>query len=146
EALETVRHECRTLVRRLPGLLELNFSDGTPFADDSTRSWLQDLAAAQEDGGEGASPAGASRPAAAASSNGDADFAAALAKIGTPSARELPEAARVLGELAEGAPDQRRRFLRRLALARIMAKADARLAVAHLDRLEAAIRRHGLEE
>lgn len=40
-AREAVRHEVRALVERLPSVLDLKFSDGTPFADPATRTWIE---------------------------------------------------------------------------------------------------------
>ncbi len=42
-ALQVVNGEVEILLRRLPGVEELTFDDGTPFADDSTRAWLRAL-------------------------------------------------------------------------------------------------------
>ena len=36
--------EVQGLATRLPGVVELTFADGTPFADGSTRTWLESLA------------------------------------------------------------------------------------------------------
>lgn len=41
-ACAAVRHEARMFLDRLPGLLDLRFSDGSPFADALTAKWLQD--------------------------------------------------------------------------------------------------------
>ncbi|MGD9971520.1 MAG: type VI secretion system protein TssA [Desulfatirhabdiaceae bacterium] len=41
--LEAVTTEVRLLLRQFPGIEELEFSDGTPFADAETRSWLAAL-------------------------------------------------------------------------------------------------------
>ncbi len=43
-ALHAVTGEVELLLRRLPGVEELTFDDGTPFADDATRHWLHGLA------------------------------------------------------------------------------------------------------
>jgi len=40
-ARDAVVHETVSLVKRLCGIEELSFSDGTPFADGATRSWLE---------------------------------------------------------------------------------------------------------
>ena len=44
-AAEVVRRETALLLRRLPGLEDLKFSDGTPFAGDDTREWIKGLVA-----------------------------------------------------------------------------------------------------
>ncbi|MFK3602065.1 type VI secretion system ImpA domain-containing protein [Pseudomonas sp. AP19] len=43
-AAQAVAHEVHGLVSRLPGVIELNFADGMPFADGATRAWLESLA------------------------------------------------------------------------------------------------------
>lgn len=53
-ALSVVRHECASLLERLPTLAELTFADGTPFADPATRNWLAGLASGY--GGRESSP------------------------------------------------------------------------------------------
>lgn len=37
---DIVRHDLAMLLQRLPGLEVLNWSDGSPFADDTTREWI----------------------------------------------------------------------------------------------------------
>lgn len=49
-----VRRCCERLVCRLPALLELNFSDGTPFADAPTQAWIS--GADQREGASSAVP------------------------------------------------------------------------------------------
>ena len=44
--------ECAQLVHRLPGLEELSFDDGLPFAGKETRQWLASLTSAQGQGRE----------------------------------------------------------------------------------------------
>jgi type VI secretion system protein VasJ len=43
-AHEAVCQEIACLLYRLPGLVDLTFSDGTPFADSETRRWLERIA------------------------------------------------------------------------------------------------------
>lgn len=45
---DRVRSECRELTRRLPGVAQLAFADGRPFADAETRQWLSETEAATE--------------------------------------------------------------------------------------------------
>ncbi|UJR78601.1 type VI secretion system protein TssA [Sandaracinus amylolyticus] len=44
DVAELHAHELRALVARLPGLLEAEFADGTPFVAPATREWLDSLA------------------------------------------------------------------------------------------------------
>ncbi len=41
--VKAIRSSTADLLERVPGLPALSFSDGTPFADDATRGWLQGL-------------------------------------------------------------------------------------------------------
>lgn len=43
-AAEVVKRETAYLISRLPGLEELTFADGTPFADLETKGWLKEIA------------------------------------------------------------------------------------------------------
>ena len=58
-AAEAVRRETALLLRRLPGLEDLKFSDGTPFAADDTREWLKGLSAGGGGAAEGSAGAAA---------------------------------------------------------------------------------------
>ncbi len=46
-ACNTIMAELRNLLTRTPTLVDLKFSDGTPFADDQTRMWLENELSAQ---------------------------------------------------------------------------------------------------
>jgi type VI secretion system protein VasJ len=144
-ALEGVKLECRGLLKRLPGLVDFRFSNGTPFADDETRAWLQQQVLAPGNGSEGSGP---SSPAAAAPDPGvDEEFDRALKDAGSAPQQELSRSVRRLGELLDGARDRRQRFARRLGLARLLVKSkEPRLAAAHLESLEEEIDRFGLED
>jgi type VI secretion system protein VasJ len=50
----TVIAELAAILKQLPTLAELNFADGTPFANDKTRAWIEDeVLAGSGDGGSG---------------------------------------------------------------------------------------------
>ncbi|WP_339137018.1 MAG: type VI secretion system protein TssA [Candidatus Electrothrix sp. GW3-4] len=49
DAYDAVCQETATLLRRLPGVTELQFADGTPFADQETKEWCQGLNAGSMD-------------------------------------------------------------------------------------------------
>jgi len=49
EVAQGILEETRKFTSRLPKIMECSFSDGTPFADDDTRNWLNSSA----EGGEG---------------------------------------------------------------------------------------------
>ena len=75
-ALEALASETALLIRKLPGLENLTFSDGTPFADKETKAWLKRIALVE--GGDAG-------PAVAA----DAGGAAAAAQEAFSKARDL---------------------------------------------------------
>jgi type VI secretion system protein VasJ len=52
KAHEAVCQETAFLVHRLPGLADLSFSDGTPFANSDTIKWLKETAFEAEEGAE----------------------------------------------------------------------------------------------
>lgn len=43
KALEAVSQETASLIHRLPGILSLQFSDGSPFANEETLEWCQNI-------------------------------------------------------------------------------------------------------
>lgn len=46
QALEAVCQETASLIHRLPGILALQFSDGSPFANEDTLEWCQNISSA----------------------------------------------------------------------------------------------------
>ncbi len=91
-ALKTVISELSSLVGRMPELLEMSFSDQTPFASDQTRLWIESevLLATTEGGGKSASATSAAgeawtqalTDAAKKAASGDATEAIAMMHIG----------------------------------------------------------------
>jgi type VI secretion system protein VasJ len=57
KAHEVVCRETAALLNRIPGLEELSFSDGMPFANSETRDWLRSIATASGSGSEESIPA-----------------------------------------------------------------------------------------
>lgn len=55
EAVQTIIRELRNFLDRLPGMLQLSFSDGTPFAGDQTRMWVESEVLASTGGASSAS-------------------------------------------------------------------------------------------
>ncbi|MBI3776775.1 MAG: type VI secretion system protein TssA, partial [Gammaproteobacteria bacterium] len=51
QARQTVINELALFLRRLPGLANLKYSDGTPFANDQTRLWIEQEVTAAKDSG-----------------------------------------------------------------------------------------------
>ncbi len=57
-AAEAVAGEVRSLLQRLPELVDLQFAGGRPLAGDAARSWIRDTVMAAPGGGGGARPSG----------------------------------------------------------------------------------------
>ena len=135
-AAEAVRGETALLLRRLPGLEELKFSDGTPFAADDTREWLKGLSA----GGAGAT-------------EGSAGTAADPAAKGIRQARELvaegriAEAVRTVQQGLRGGASRKDAFHWRIALCRLLLETpEARHALPHIEEILKEIDLFRLEE
>lgn len=104
---EAIRVELRGLLKRVPQLLDLKFSDGSPFASPTTREWLETVA--REGSG------GAARSAAAREDTLEADLAQAREVAGSgnvAAALELLQAGLIYGDL-------RSRTVRQLEIARL---------------------------
>jgi len=135
-AAEAVRGETALLLRRLPGLEDLKFSDGTPFAGDDTREWLKGLSA----GSGGAA-------------EGSAGAAADPAAKGARQARELiaggrtAEAVRRMQQGLRGGGSRKDAFHWRVALCRLLAETpEARHALPHIEEILKEIDLFRLEE
>ena len=122
-AAEAVRGETALLLRRLPGIEDMKFSDGTPFASDDTREWLKGLTA----GAGGAA-------------GGSAAAAADPATKGARQARELiaegrtPEEVRRMQQGVRAAGSRKEAFHWRVALCRLLVETpEARHALPHIE-------------
>lgn len=137
QARETVASEVATFCARLPGVSQSKFSDGMPFADPATESWLQEHALGS--GGAAAS---------AAVSEEDAEIARRFDE-----ARDLikqgrvPEGLGLATQLATRGPDGRTRFKSRLAIAQMaVLGGQPKVALAILGALALEGEQHHLEE
>jgi len=135
-AAEAVRGETSLLLRRFPGLEDLKFSDGTPFAADDTREWLKGLSA----GAGGAA-------------EGSAGAAADPAAKGVRQAREMivvgrtAEAVRKMQQGVRGAGSRKAAFHWRVALCRLLVETpEARHALPHIEEVLKEIDFFHLEE
>jgi type VI secretion system protein VasJ len=121
-AAEAVRLETALLLRRLPGLADLKFSDGTPFAGDDTREWVKGLAAGA--GGEEGSAGAAANPAAKC-----ARQARELIAEG-----RIAEAVRRMQQGLRGGGSRKEGFHWRVALCRLLVETpEARHALPHIE-------------
>jgi len=135
-AAEAVRGETAHFLRRLPGLEDLKFSDGTPFAADDTREWLKGLSAGA--GGE---------------AEGSVGTASDPAAKGLRQAREwiaegrTAEAVRKMQQGARGAGSRKNAFHWRVALCRLLVETpEARHALPHIEEILKEIDLFRLEE
>ncbi len=139
-ARHAVEAQLGALLRAFPGLLDLQFDSGFPFASPETRDWAHELFFKAPAGGGGA-------PAPPAT---DADEAFADAESRAREALRAgrtPDAIAILDEATRTAASSRQRFMRRLALARLLAEIrETRVAVAWLEVLDQEVRAFRLEE
>lgn len=123
-AASVVRAELRGLLERLPALLDLSYSDGTPFADDATRFWLNQtiLAPAEGAGGSGGQD--------------DALREAHQAAVKLAASGKVSDAIDALQQFARHCGSRREEYHARLALAEVlMDSGQAPAALPILDRL-----------
>ena len=135
-AAEAVRGETALLLRRLPGLEEMKFSDGTPFAANDTREWLKGLSAGAGGAAEGV-PGAAADPAAK----------------GLRQAREMigdgrtAEAVRRMQQGLRAGGSRKEAFQWRIALCRLLVETpEARHALPHIEEILKEIDLFRLEE
>ena len=138
-ARTAVRAEVISLLTRLPELPGLQFSDGTPFADDSTQRWISaDLLPARTDSVAAPSVSGA-----------DAEALAALRENSRKllSEGKQAEAIRLLQDAVKSASTERARFLLQTELAMLCFEAgQLKPALACLEVLDEQIRKFSLEK
>jgi type VI secretion system protein VasJ len=118
-AAAVVRTEAAALLERFPGIAGLQFSDGSPFASEATRQWLEQLSQRAD-----------SMPALPPASPGGGGEAAVLSEAEISQARELFDkkkpafALDILQRGIERAGTARSRFRARLAAARVCLQAE----------------------
>ena len=137
-----VCQETAFLLHRLPGLEELSFADGTPFANPETRSWLKGIAFDSK-------PAARAKPAAAPDSAPVEDRIAAEIADAQALIRKgkLLEATERLQQKLNHATSSREKVLWRLAISRMLIDArQGRLALPHLEQILRDIDAYRLEE
>lgn len=135
-ALQVVRGELRGLLERLPGLLDLSYSDGTPFADDATRFWLnQTILSAGDEGTTGSG------------GQDDALRVAHRAAVKLAASGKVADAINELQAFARHSGSRREEYQARLALAEVlMDSGQAAAALPILDRLGHYIEEHRLAD
>lgn len=129
--------ELASFLRRLPALLQVTFSDGSPFADPQTKSWLEAEVLPSKGGGGGSGSGGADDPAAKT-----LEEARTLSGGG-----KAAEAIALLQASSSSAPSAEARFKLRLALAETAFGAGhSALARAVYVALDKEIETRGLDE
>jgi type VI secretion system protein VasJ len=137
-AREGVTCEILLLLKRLPGLEKLSFSDGTPFADPATRDWLKELQA----GGQRTGNQAAVTQEAGESLEKQVAKAQALATD-----NKLGEALQVLHQGLQTAQGGRSRLLWSLAICRLICRSRQPLiAIPLAATLMEQLDRHALEQ
>ncbi len=141
-ALEMVCRETEMFIKRLPGLEDLSFSDGTPFCDKQTKNWLRSIS------GSGASEAVPAAPAAADASEGRSVYAETEAEAKElVKNKKVVEAVQLFQENLARCGSGRENLLFRTGLCRLLINAGkVELALPHLKELEAVIDARGLED
>ena len=132
-ARDAVIGELAGLLRRLPGLAELSFDNGVPFADGETRTWIQSVVLPAGEGG-----------AAQAADPREEVFQEArkLAAKG-----RWPQALSLFQESLNATGPRRERFLWKLSRARLcMEGGKPELALPQFQALDEEVRRLGLED
>ena len=124
-----VDSEVITLLTRLPEVVDLQFADGTPFADDATRDWIsKELLTAQE---------GAEQPAVPVVEQSE-DIAALVEKVrDLRKKKKLNDAVLLLQREMSVAPHRRDRFVLQFELAKLCSETGhVKPALAHLESLD----------
>lgn len=144
KAKEAVTIEFLHLIRRLPALLDLNFMNGIPFADEETRNWVERERRSRE------KEAGGTRQLKEAAHNGASTehLTDLREKVHTLlRAGQMKEAISVSQQETKTMSSGRDRFLIRLELARVCIEAGhLKAAISQLELLDQQIGRFSLEE
>jgi len=137
-ALDAVRAEVAALLTRLPNLVDLQFADGVPFADEATRSWLV--------GSVILVPESAPLPPVVASDRTDVLDDLRVESRRLAADRQVEAALTLLQNAARRAPDERTRFLIQFELARTCLElGQTRAALASFDVLDQRMARFALD-
>jgi type VI secretion system protein VasJ len=163
EARRTVVEELAHFTRRLPGILDLSFTDGTPFADQVTRCWIDEEVLMCDNHDDAMPRVGLPNDVAAVelitqaksleTVDEDEITATSIWQEALSEAKQLSLNGKVKDGLAllQGhetrASSQRERFQWRLQQARLCVELDRlELATPQLEFLDAQIARFGLQE
>jgi len=117
--------DCALMLERLPGLDQLAFSDGSPFAEDATLEWIARYATVRDmERGETVTPVSISST--------DTDWAETQAQASDLAAQQGLDAALIWLQRLPARDGERDRFLRQLVMARVAEHADRADTALHL--------------
>lgn len=142
-AHDAVCRETAFFVDRLGGLVDLTFSDGTPFADQDTRDWLRLISLGSA--GVGIEPLSVQT---STPGSGEDEMAEKINKAKTLAGKKnLVEAVEAIQEELIRSVSDKERMLWRLALTEILLSAKKlETALPHLEELRHTIEQYRLEE
>jgi type VI secretion system protein VasJ len=142
-AHEAVCQETALFIHRLPALIDLNFSDGTPFADSETRQWLNTISLAAGSVQDAVVPTLVT-----SKSTGETDrMANTVAEAQTlAKKKKLLEAVQLLQKEMKNCVSQQETLMWRLALCRMLIGSKRTdMALPHLGLIIKDIETHRLE-
>jgi type VI secretion system protein VasJ len=141
-AQEMICRETAMFVKRLPGLENLAFSDGTPFCDSQTWQWLNSITGA--DTPQQAVPSGPAGQAGPETGSRRAEIEAQAGEL--VKSKKTVAAVELLQEHLASCSSGRDALVFRISLCRVLNNAGrAELALPQLEALEAEIDLHGIE-
>lgn len=142
-AHDIVCRETASFVKQLPGIETLGFSDGTPFADSETRTWLKSIGAGA-DAYENQNVVSINNVDDARCSRHQEIEAEAGELV---KRKKIVEAVRLFQESLIHCGSGRERLLLRIGLCRmLLTMGKIELVLPHLEALETEIDKHGLED
>ena len=122
---DLVATDCALMLERLPGLEKLAFTDGSAFADDTTREWIARHATVRDvERGEAVIPV--------ALDAAGTDWAETEAQAGEMAQQQGIEAAFAWLQRLPAQDGERDKFLRQLVMARVAERADRADTALHL--------------
>lgn len=117
--------DCALMLERLPGLDQLAFADGTPFADDTTLEWIARHATVRDiERGEAVAPV--------AVNSASTDWAETEAQATDLAAQQSLDVALAWLQGLPAPDGERDRFVRQLVMARVAERADRADTALHL--------------
>ncbi len=144
KARQALKSELATLLIRLPDLIELEFSDGTPFASETTQNWIStDILPA-----DNVESAKDEKSVEVATSSDESDFPDEIRTKSRQLLQEgkLKDALSLVQEASRSASTQRQRFFIQLELVNLCLEAgQVKAALAHLEMLDDQIARFSLD-